>query len=270
METRSRIVGLLRFSVLTPTYFSERFDSLDKIAAHIFSDDRMALRFRLFETLCLPSLVRQSDPDFTCVILTATSLPPPHMERLRELVAPHAHLRLMPVGTENHYQLIRQGYDAVDVGDATHRILFRLDDDDAVDLGYVARLRRLAEGFLTMNDPARPTAIAFNQGIYVRRRPEGEDNDVFDARERAPLSTGTALVAPVGYPRNPYRYNHRAIAQHYNTYSDISVPGFIRTIHRDNKSKPTLMGPNHRLKPAQVEEALRRHFGTDMATLKAL
>jgi hypothetical protein len=270
METTSRIVGLLRFSVLTPTYFSERFDSLDQIAAHIFSDERMALRFRLFEALCLPSLVRQSDPDFTCVILTADSLPAPHMERLRALVEPYAHLRLMPVGTDNHYQLIRQGYDSVDMRDATHRVLFRLDDDDAVDLGYIARLRRLAEGFLKMNDPARPTAIAFNHGIYVRRRADGGENDVFDARERAPLSTGTALIAPVGYPRNPYRYNHRAIAQHYNTYSDISVPGFIRTIHSDNKSKPTLMGPNHRLKPAQVEETLRTHFGIDMATLKAL
>ena len=270
METRTRIVGLLRFSVLTPTYFSERFKTLDRIAAHIFAPDRMELRFRLFENLCLPSLTRQSDPDFTCVVLTAETMPQPYLDRLRDLIAPHPHLRLREVGTDNHYQLIREGYDSVDVGDATHRILFRLDDDDAVDLGYIARLRRLAQGFLTLNDPARPTIIAFNQGIYVRRKKDGSENDVFDARERAPLSTGTALVAPKSYPRNPYRYNHRALAQHYNTYSDISVPGFIRTIHRDNKSNPTLMGPHHRLKPAQVEAALRSHFGTDMATLKAL
>ena len=30
---QARIIGLLRFSVLTPTYYSEKFDSLDKTAA---------------------------------------------------------------------------------------------------------------------------------------------------------------------------------------------------------------------------------------------
>lgn len=270
MDIRTRIVGLLRFSVLTPTYYSERFDSLDKTAAHLFAAQRMALRFHLFERLCLPSLTRQTDRDFTCVVLTAESLPAPFMTRLADLLAPHPHLRLMPVGTENHYQLIRQGYEAVGTGDATHRILFRLDDDDAVDLGYVARLRRLADGFLRMNGPEKPTVIAFNRGYYVRRAEDGGENDVFDARERAPISTGTALVAPVGYPRNPYRYNHRALGQHYNTYTDISVPGFIRTIHGDNKSSPTTMGPHHRMKQARIEDELRAHFGTDLASLKAL
>jgi hypothetical protein len=110
--------------------------------------------------------------------------------------------------------------------------------------------------------------IACNRGFYVRAQ-EGE-NEIFDACERAPLSTGTVLSAPVGYPRNPYRYNHRALAQHYNTFSDISVPGFIRTIHGDNKSNPTQMGLTHKMKPEKIAKQIRSHFGVDIDTLKTL
>lgn len=268
MDIRLKIIGVLRFSVLTPTYYSERFDSLDGIAEHIFSDERMALRFHLFETLCLPSLTRQTDDRFDLVVLTAERLPVRHMDRLRALLAPFPHIRLMPVGPDNHYQLIKAAYLSVPTGEASHRCMFRLDDDDAVDLGYIARLRRLASGALPVTGPKQPLALAFNRGFYVRRQPGG--NEVFDAWERAPLSTGTALVAPLDYPRNPYRYNHRALAQHYTTLSDLSEPAFIRTIHGDNKSKPTQMGRSHKLRPDRIDTALRRHFGTDLARLEAL
>ena len=268
MDRKLKIVGLLRFSVLTPTYYSETFDTLEKTAAHLFAPERMALRFRLFERLCLPSLRRQSDKDFEAVVLTAASLPDTYLDRLRALLRPIPNIRLRTVGTDNHYRLLRRGYGSVDAGAATHRALFRLDDDDAVDRDFIARTRRLAEGLLAVQDPETPFVIAHNRGFYVRIRPGG--NEVFDACERAPLSTGTTLVAPVGYPDNPYRYNHRNLAQHFNTWSDISVPGFIRTIHGDNKSSPAQMGITRKMDAAQIDTALRRHFDLSRADLQAL
>jgi Putative rhamnosyl transferase len=268
MENKLKTVGLLRFSVLTPTYYSERFDTLEKTAAHIFSPERMALRFRIFENLCLPSLVRQSDADFDCVVLTAASMPAQYLDRLRDLLAPLANIHLMPVGTDKHYQLLKSGYNSVPVGDCTHRIEFRLDDDDAVDLDFVRRTKRLANGLLELQGPDTPFIIACNRGFYVRKT-NGE-TEVFDACERAPLSAGTALVARIDHPANPYRFNHRRLAQHYNTFSDISVPGFIRTIHGDNKSDPTLMGITHKMKAKTINDQLIRHFGASMDDLAAL
>ena len=264
-----RIIGLLRFSVLTPTYYSERFPTLDAIAAHIWSPERMALRFHLFEQLCLPSLIHQSDRHFDCVILTGEQLPTEYRERLEALLAPHPNMHLRAVGTDNHYQLLKDGYNSIDLGDASHKALFRLDDDDAVDLGFIARTRQRAQGLLQMQDPKTPTIIAWNRGFYVRRTEAGP-NEVFDATERAPLSTGTTLLAPVGYHRNPYRYNHRALAQHYTTYSDISVPAFIRTIHGDNKSNPTQMGLTHKMPAPRIRKALMKYFGRSLAEMKAL
>ncbi len=269
MKPRTKMIGLLRFSVLTPTYYSERFATLEETAAHLFSPDRMALRFRLFEKLCLPSLVRQSDPDFQAVVLTADSMPEQWLGRLLDLIEPLPNIHCIAVGTGVHYKLLRRGYDAVPLDGASHRILFRLDDDDALDGDFVARTKRLANGLMQLHGPDTPFAIAHNRGFYLRRDRRG-GAEVFDACERAPLSTGTALVAPVGYPHNPYRFNHRKLAQHFNTWSDITTPAFLRSIHGDNKSNPSQQGFTHRMKDGAIDAALQRHFGLSLTEVKEI
>ena len=111
--------------------------------------------------------------------------------------------------------------------------------------------------------------IAYNRGFYVKTAEKGK-HDVFDACERAPLSTGTTLVAPASYRNNPYRYVHRKLAQHYDCYSDISVPAFIRTIHGDNKSNPTQMGITRKMRPPLIAEALKAHFHVTLDQLRKL
>ncbi|MEX0339504.1 MAG: glycosyltransferase [Arenibacterium sp.] len=263
-----KTIGLLRFSVLTPTYYSEKFDTLEATAAHLFSEERMALRFHLFENLCLPSLTRQSDPNFQALILTAESLPAPYMARLENLLAPYDNIALRPVGTGNHYPLLRKAYNSVPTEGATHRIMFRLDDDDALDLNFIKRTKQLAQGLFHFHDAPPPTILAYNRGYYVQFQ-DGE-NDVFDACERAPLSTGVTLVAPLDHATIPYRFVHRKFAQHYNTYSDISVPGFIRTIHGDNKSNPSIFGLSRKMEQHAMAEELKTCFGVSLDTLKAL
>ena len=268
MEPRLKTIGLLRFSVLTPTYYSERFKTLEETAAHLFAPERMALRFHLFENLCLPSLSRQSDAAFDAIVLVAESMPEEYLERLDALLAPLPNIHLRPVGTGRHYAMLKEAYRTVPVEGYTHRIMFRLDDDDALDLDFVRRTKGLAKGLFHLHSAPPPTILAYNRGFYVRRAEGG--NEVFDATERAPLSTGVTLVAPLDHENNPYRYVHRKFAQHYNTYSDISVPGFIRTIHGDNKSNPSIMGLSHKMDDDRIADELRRHFGVELADLKAL
>ncbi|MEL6887005.1 MAG: glycosyltransferase [Pseudomonadota bacterium] len=268
-KPRIKIVGLMRFSVLTPTYYSERFNTLEETAAHLYSDARMALRFRIFENLVLPTLLMQGDPDFDLVILSGEAMPQKHKDHLAGLLEEAPNIQLRFVGTDDHYPLLKEGYRSIPNGDATHAIRFRLDDDDAVDLNYVGRLRAVGEGLMRINDPDTPIAIAFNRGFYVRFR-DGAKNEVFDSCERAPLSTGTAILGPADNMHTPYGYNHRKFAQHYNTYSDISVPAFIRTIHGDNKSSPAQLGITHKMRHRVIARQVRHYFGTTLDVLQAL
>lgn len=268
METRLSIVGLLRFSVLSSTYYTEQFNTLEETAAHLFSPDRMELRFHLFERLCLPSLLKQTDKDFEAVVLTSRSMPERYLDRLKTLLAPVPNIHCHPIGTGKHYRQLKRGYGVVPVGDASHRALFRLDDDDAVDREFIARTRRLASGLMKLQAPEAPFVIAHNRGFYVRK--DDNEPEVFDAVERAPLSVGTTVVVPVGNPDNPYRFNHRKLLQHFSTFSDISQPAFIRTIHGDNKSNPAQLGRTRMMAPEMIEAELQAHFGIGIAELKAL
>ena len=268
MTQRMNMVGLVRFSVLTPTYYSERFSNLKQTARHLFDEDRMELRFSIFEKLCLPSLVQQTDGDFDLVVLTAKAMPEIYLNRLQDLLAPYHNMHLRPVGTRNHYRLLKQGYDSIPVNDASHRILFRLDDDDAVDLDFVRRTRALATGLLPLQPAETSFVIAHNRGFYLQATPEGAE--IFDAIEQAPLSAGTALVTPLGSGANPYKFNHRKLARHFNLYSDMQAPAYIRTIHGDNKSEPAQSGITRRMEPAEIDACLKAHFGQSLDALRAL
>lgn len=258
MTLKLQIVGLVRFSVLSPTFYSQRFKSLEETAAHLFAPDRMELRFRLFEALCLPSLLSQNDDGFQAVVLTSRRLPRLYWDRLSTLVEPFPHITCERFAPSKHYRMLKRGFDTVPAGHATHRVQFRLDDDDCLDNDFIGRLRRSAEGLIPLQSSSEPFALCGNRGFYAHRTPTGVQ--VYDSCEHAPLSAGATIVGKVGQPVNPYRFNHRRFAQHYNTYSDISVPSFVRTVHGDNKSDATQMGLTRRWSRAQIDQALRKHF----------
>jgi len=270
MAAAFKMVGVIRFSILTPTFNADRYPDLDAAAEALFAPERLALRLHLFERLCLPSLIRQSDPEFQLVVATSERLPASVRQRLEEVLAPHDHMQLAVFGTDNHYQILKAAYATVPAQGETHRILFRLDDDDALDGDYVARSKALAAGLLPLQaTPQTPFALAHNKGIYLIKE-AGQPPQVLDSCERAPLSAGTALVRPVEGQGNPYRYNHRKFAQHYPLFSDISVPAFVRTVHWDNHSTPAMMGLTARQTEAEIDADLRRHFGLTLADLKAI
>lgn len=268
MEYRNQIVGLIRFSLLTTGDFYPGFSGPEALAAFLFDPARLARRFALFEALTLPTLAAQRDRGFRCIVLTSQALPGPWVERLRALLAPHpwAELRLAEAGP--HYQSIRAAFAALPTGGASHRTSFRLDDDDAVDLDYVARLRRLAERVQAVPEAPGPVGLGFNRGLYLDL--SGRRPDLFDARERTPVSVGAAIVAPIAWPENVYLYNHRALAQFRCSWYDAENIVFLRSLHGDNKSKPHFSGSQREMTEAAARQALRERFGLRPGALRGL
>lgn len=263
-----QVVGVVRFSVLATDYYSDTFGSPEKVAEHLYTPERMALRLKMFQTLCLPSLARQEDDDFKLVVLTSTLLPRAAREELDAALAPYGNMQVCAVEPGPHYQLSKAAYGAAYEAERSHYVDFRLDDDDALAANFITRLKARAARLRDM-EPNAPTAISFNRGFYVEMDDSGE-NALFDTVERAPLSCGTALLKPKGYGRNPYRYNHRALAQHFTLYSDIEEPMFLRAIHRDNKSTPAKLGLTGKMKPEDVDAEIKARFGFEPDMLRAL
>ena len=264
-----QIVGLVRFSFVTTGEFYPGFSTPKDLSAFLFKEGRLKRRFRLFEKICLPSLAAQTDQNFTCIFLTSEDLPEHWRARLDAALAPYPWARVVSTKPGQHYPTITNAFDTVEPDGSTHRVTFRLDDDDAFDLGHIARLRDQAERYLPVHGPDLPLALAYNRGIYVTMN-KGEDNEIFDAIERAPLSVGAALVMRAGERENVYRQNHRALPAFYNCCSDANEWVFLRTIHQDNKSSPHFSGEAGKLSLDTLGPILSERFGFDPEMLLRL
>ncbi len=267
-EFNNQIVGLIRFSYPALSGFKRGAPDAEQAEAMLYDPDRLERRFYLFQALCLPSLLAQTDGDFTCLFLIGENMPVAARDHLARLIAPLGDARIFAERARHHYPAQKSAFATVPQDGFSHRTSFRLDDDDAVDLNYIARLKTVARDLQPFCSDETPVAIAFNKGYYVRVSP-GE-NEVFDAVERAPLSVGSALMVPANHPDNIYARNHRFLPQFFNTFSDAVTPAYIRAIHIDNDSNPTIMGRSKEQDADQIARTLQDHFAIGLSELQAL
>jgi len=268
MDITNQIVGLIRFSFATIGNFYPGFDTIEDMEAFLFDPARLDRRFRLFEAYCLPSLANQTDPDFICVLLVGANMPAPYKDRLRAMTCDIAALRIVEAEPQHHYSGIKKTLNAIPGNGFTHRTTFRLDDDDAVDNAFIARLKDLAPNVAQIGDPDMPAAIAHNLGFYLEQR---EDKTVvYPTCERTPISVGAALIAPVSFADNVYQVDHRQLPQYFNAYSDTQHYAYVRTIHPDNKAKPHRTGLKLQLPNKVIDELLRIHFGRKLGQFRHL
>ena len=257
-----RIVGLVRFSYPARGGFAREFGSDEEARAFLFDPERLSRRLALWEAMCLPSLAGQTDRDFTLLVLIGQRLPGEVRERLAENLSQLADGRIVAMGPKAHYNALKAAFAEVEDRGESHRITFRLDDDDALALDYVAHLRRAARRVLRVSGWDRPVVLGFNRGLYV----DLNEGRMFDAAERTPLSVGTAMAAPADHPDNVYARNHRLLPEFYDTWQEATTPMWIRSIHGDNDSDPHVAGRTGMLDEAGIDAALGR-FAQDRVSL---
>ncbi|MEM6324777.1 MAG: glycosyltransferase [Pseudomonadota bacterium] len=259
MEIRNQIVVLIRFSYATTGDFYPGFDDVAAMEAFLFDPSRLARRFALFEAVCLPSLLGQSERDFKTVFLVGAHMPTNWRQKLDILCREIPGATVIAAPPQPHYAGIKAAFETIPTEGFTHRTTVRLDDDDAVDNDFIARLKSLAPKAALIGDPTRPTAIAHNRGFFLERR---EDKTVvFPTIERTPLSVGAALIAPVAYRENIYLVDHRQLPQNFTTYCDTEHYAYIRTVHRDNKSNAHRTGTKMQMPNREIDAILRAQFG---------
>jgi hypothetical protein len=262
-HSRSQIAILIRFSY--PARNGFKAGGGDGDAARLYDPVRLDRRFAMFQALTLPSLLAQTDPDFTCIFLIGQAMPEAARDRLAALVAPLRHAVIHAEPPRFHYPATQLAFDAGLDPDAQRLVSVRLDDDDALALDYVAALRAVLPGVhgLTGDTAA---CIAFNRGLFA----ELGGGPVYGVCEKFPLGIGLAMTATAASRENIFARNHRLLPQFFNLWSDASTPMFIRTIHPDNDSEPYVSGRREDMDDSQIDALLRARFGTTLAALRAI
>ena len=229
-----RVLGICRFSYPALGGFKRMHDSVADREAYLYAPERMELRFRHFETLTLASIAKQSDPNFTFLIVVGDSLPKAYSERLNDITAHIPQIKIVrkePMKQRLAMQLAIKE----ELGEETdENIQFRLDDDDAVALSFVRSSRWFARNTAKMRRKWKNFAIEYNSGYSVSLSDQG----IKAEHVYSPFwACGLAVVFRPGDPKTVMNYAHHRLHTHMPTMIHPLPDMYLRAKHDDNDSE---------------------------------
>lgn len=264
-----QVIGLCRFSYLGEGGFQVEHASLADRAAFLYDPARLEARFRQFEAVTLPSLRGQTDPDFTLLVVIGDSFPPAARARLERLLAdiPQAVIDARPPGP--HRQVMRAAVNAVRRDTGLPCLQFRMDDDDAVALDFVARLRADAARVAPLLASERHVAIDYRSGFAAHFGPDG----LAAVEVNEPCWTPALAIAfAPDVDLSILNFAHAKLPRMMPVLSFADRPMFLRGISDLNDSRQKEGIKPHRFQPLDpdLRQMFRKTFGIDQARVKAI
>lgn len=168
-----QVIGLCRFSWPCLGGFQVEHETLQQRIDYLYATTRLEERFRTFETIMLPPLKAQSDPDFTLLIVIGQTLPQHWLDRLHGLVADMPQVVIQALPPDRHRPAMQDAINSVRRFDNEPCLQFRMDDDDAVACSFVGDLREAAQDVRKLSRRFPFLAIDFNKGFIATAGPEG-------------------------------------------------------------------------------------------------
>jgi hypothetical protein len=185
------------------------------------------LRFRLFELLCVPGVLGQTQPDFSWVLLIDAALPAKDRERLRRLTAPHRRTFLHEWSDDIDLNALSWLRPYMHVPAPTHVVTTNIDNDDVVSV----RLLQCVQDYLREAEMAgtRPPCSLVGWPSLVqwdfvptRAAPFGYLKPWH--RGDFPAATGYTLCCPSDYDLSVYAFAHTAGVKYFDPKSAADGP----------------------------------------------
>ncbi|MGB8814091.1 MAG: glycosyltransferase [Paracoccaceae bacterium] len=260
---RVQALGLCRFSYLGEGGYQVVHDSLDARRGLLYDADRLALRFLWFEKVCLPAWAAQTDPDFKLVVLTGTDFPKPWLDRLRDVTAAVPQIVIELADPGPHREICRAALQHHVDPEADVVGQFRHDDDDAVAVDYVARLR---SDFLDKLRPiyaAHPLfSVDYGRGLTLAAI-DGEVAVIPQISHN--LGVALTLYMPPTHAKCALDYAHHRLANLMPGVCFQDSVMFIRGKHGENDSGGNLRaGYAWNMNMANQSSILRKRFAIDL------
>ncbi|SMX29724.1 hypothetical protein TRP8649_03863 [Pelagimonas phthalicica] len=257
-----QVIGFCRFSYPAEGGFQVEHDSVEARKAFLYAPERINERFRYFETICLPGLRAQTDPDFTFVILIGDDLPEEHVARLFDLVEDLPQAVIVARPPMPHRAVCKEVINLARHDMDADCLQFRLDDDDTVARDFVERIRADARLIAPLRAKHRLVAMDYNRGFLMR---PGADGIAAEACLIPYHSMGLALVVRGGCHQSIMNFAHNKLNQHMPTVTFTDKPMYVRG-HSDNNDsrqkkhvKPVILP----MLDSAGEAELKAEFGID-------
>ncbi|MEM7061357.1 MAG: putative rhamnosyl transferase, partial [Pseudomonadota bacterium] len=247
------VIGLCRFSYPAIGGFQVDHNAIADRISYLYAPERLSERFRLFETVSLPGLRAQTDQDFTLLIAIGDSLPKLHVDRLHDLTHGMPQVRIVARGPQRHRAVMKDLLNAARLSPDQPCIQFRHDDDDAVSLDFVERLRQTASDSSGLLRSNRTVALDFNRGYVAEFGSDG----VSAAEQVRPLCA-VALAMHVAPKCNQTIMNfaHHKMGQFMPVISQTDEPMWVRShnAYNDSRQKNAKQVPVAPLTPDQERD----------------
>lgn len=229
-----RIVGICRFSYAALGGFKRMHNSIEERETYLYAPERMALRFRHFESLTLPCIQAQTDPDFTFLVVTGESLPQPYLERLQDLTAGTPQIRIVQSPPLKHRLAMQLAIQDELGDDLIESLQFRLDDDDAVATNFVRAIRRRALQSMKLRRNWRNMAFEFRSGYYAHLSADGI---LAQKLQVSFLACGLAVLFRPGDSKTVMNFGHHKLHHTMPMLIEPEPAMYIRALHDDNDSR---------------------------------
>lgn len=240
-----KTVGHCRFSYFGTSDTGRAIADLDAARQLLWNPLRMAVRFHLFENLTLPSIVNQSDQDFSFVIISSRQMPSVYRDRLEGLIEGFANIRIHWTDKTHITKASRPIMEEASNDGKDRALHFRVDDDDALAVDYVRRLKQAAQ-------PLDPKAvISFPYGVIGYLDQGVAKHSVF---RKFGIAIGYGIVQGPQDFRSPFHIQHRKFAYahpgvvddsfgayHYTRHSTNNTDGYATTVHSSGKTADALV-----------------------------
>ena len=263
-----QVIGLCRFSYPAVGGFQVDFEDFAEKLEYLYAPARMEERFATFETIMLPPLRAQTDQQFTLVIVIGDSLPAHYRARLEGLVADMPQVVIQSHPPEQHRPIMKRIINSVRLDDGAPCLQFRMDDDDAVAIDFVQRLRSVASDVQDLAARDDLLSIDFNRGFIVRPGPEG----VAALETTAPYHTAAlALMVSPKSRQTIMNFAHHKLGERMTTITITDSAMMLRghNDYNDSRQGPSAKPHKLTLMDAKGEALLRDRFAIDCDAVRA-
>lgn len=229
-----QVIGLCRFSYPAIGGFQVEHDTIEERIAFLYAEERLEERFRLMETIALPCLREQTDQDFDIVVVVGESLPRHHLSRLRDLCADIPQIRIQAEPPHRQRPKMKEILNAARRDPKMPCLQFRHDDDDAVSVDFVERLRQTVTDCPGLIERSKTVAVDFNRGYIAELGQNGiSATEVYRSYAVAALGMYISGNCPISI----MNFAHHKIPQAMPTITQSDAPMFVRTHNQYNDSR---------------------------------